>query len=245
MRRKQRTEAPNAGAVGARAACSSIWSVIVPADGTSAAHWRERRLRCVPVIWQLSDKPLLACKPTGGVPRLNNNEASVKIGPEGPSDGCAILRIIFRELAHLQPHRCNCRRSSPYGGNDRIPEPRRALAKVVNPEGMAHVGRVDSSGLRVVFFIPGHRPGHSAGPSVRHVALRRIQEDRGRNLVRRERRFIPRRRRERGDCKTTDHRPGIAQDRRTRPLCAARAQMRRFAGVVLDHNARAPWCGDQ
>ena len=39
-----------------------IWSVIVPADGTSAANCKERRLRCVPVLWQLSDKTLLACK---------------------------------------------------------------------------------------------------------------------------------------------------------------------------------------
>jgi hypothetical protein len=67
-----------------------LGSVIVPADGTSAAHWRERRLRCVPVIWQLSGKPLLACKPTGGVPQMNNNEASVKISPKGPS---AVVRF--------------------------------------------------------------------------------------------------------------------------------------------------------
>jgi hypothetical protein len=212
----------------------------VPADGTSAAHWRERRLRCVPVIWQLSGKPLLACRPTGGVPQMNNNEASVKIGPE---DRRAVLRIIIRGIGFRQPRRCNCRRSSPYGGNDSTPGSREASTKVVNPAGMADIGRVDSSRLRIVFFVPGHRPGHPVGTSVRHVALRRVQEDRGWNLVRRERRFIPRRRRERGDCKTTGHRPGIAQDRRTRPLRAARAQMRRFAGLILNHN-RAAWWGE-
>ena len=44
-----------------------IWSVIVPADGTSAANSKERRLRCVPVLRQLSDKTLLACKLACGV----------------------------------------------------------------------------------------------------------------------------------------------------------------------------------
>ena len=51
------------GMCAARAACSdpgadrtqvernSIWSVIVPADGTCAATWREGRLRRVPDLW--------------------------------------------------------------------------------------------------------------------------------------------------------------------------------------------------
>jgi hypothetical protein len=98
------------------------------------------------------------------------------------------------------------------------------------------MGRIDGSGLRVVLFIPGRRPGRPAGSSVRHVALRRVQEDRRWKLVRGERRFIPRRRRERGDCKTTGDQPGIPQDRRIRPLRAARAQMRRFAELILGHN---------
>jgi hypothetical protein len=44
-----------------------IWSVTVPADGTSAANSKERRLRCVPVLRQLSDKTLLACEYASGV----------------------------------------------------------------------------------------------------------------------------------------------------------------------------------
>jgi hypothetical protein len=41
---------PNATLVGA----------VVPADGTYAATWRERRLRLAPIYGQLSDKQLLA-----------------------------------------------------------------------------------------------------------------------------------------------------------------------------------------
>jgi len=36
------------------------------------------QLRCVPVFWQLSDKPLLARRVRYGVLRVDNNEASVK-----------------------------------------------------------------------------------------------------------------------------------------------------------------------
>ena len=40
---------------------NSIWSVIVPADGTRAAALEKRRLRYVAAfVGQLSDKPLLA-----------------------------------------------------------------------------------------------------------------------------------------------------------------------------------------
>jgi hypothetical protein len=38
----------------------SIWSVIVPTDGTRAANMRDRGLRYVADFEQLSDKPLLA-----------------------------------------------------------------------------------------------------------------------------------------------------------------------------------------
>jgi hypothetical protein len=40
--------------------CNSIWSVIVPADGTRAAIVEDRRLRYFADFVQLSGKPLLA-----------------------------------------------------------------------------------------------------------------------------------------------------------------------------------------
>jgi len=55
--------ATDAGADGTRAERNSIWSVIVPADGTCAATWRRRKkgdFGTSPIYGQLSDKPLLA-----------------------------------------------------------------------------------------------------------------------------------------------------------------------------------------
>jgi hypothetical protein len=147
------------------------------------------------------------------------------------------LPIMARESAFRLRDRCNRCRSSPYGGDDRTSGPRDASATVANPEGMPDMGSLDSSRLPVVLLVPSHCPGRPAGAADRHVALRRVQEDRGWNMVRREIRCISHRRRDRGDPGTTGHRPGIPQDRRHRPLRAARAEMRRFTGLILDPQA--------
>ena len=52
---------------GTRADRSSIWSVIVPADGTSAATEGNGDFGTSPIFGQLSDKPLLACDSLYGV----------------------------------------------------------------------------------------------------------------------------------------------------------------------------------
>jgi hypothetical protein len=89
---------------------TSIWSVIVPADGTSAANCEQRRLRCVAVLWQLSDKPLLVGKITYGVLYVDNNEASINKGtlraaPARIDEAGYTAREIMAVLGHKRSRR--------------------------------------------------------------------------------------------------------------------------------------------
>jgi hypothetical protein len=52
---------------------NSIWSVIVPADGTRAATAANGDFGTSPIFGQLSDKPLLACIQSHGVSAPKNN----------------------------------------------------------------------------------------------------------------------------------------------------------------------------
>jgi hypothetical protein len=57
--------------------CNSIWSVIVPADGTRAATVRNGDFGTSPIFGQLSDKPLLASLWLSGA-RVVKNQWQVK-----------------------------------------------------------------------------------------------------------------------------------------------------------------------
>jgi hypothetical protein len=56
--------------------CNSIWSVIVPADGTRAATVCNGDFGTSPIFGQLSDKPLLASIGSCGVSGAKNNGGS-------------------------------------------------------------------------------------------------------------------------------------------------------------------------
>ena len=53
--------------------CNSLWSVIVPADGTRAATVRSGDFGTSPIFGQLSDKPLLASLWLGGAQDVKIN----------------------------------------------------------------------------------------------------------------------------------------------------------------------------
>jgi hypothetical protein len=73
---------------------NSIWSVIVPADGTRAATVKKRRLRVrLRFCWQLSDKPLLACIWSQGVRGAKRNGWS-KIKCWAPSWRNAVVQLV-------------------------------------------------------------------------------------------------------------------------------------------------------
>jgi hypothetical protein len=61
---------------GTRADRNSIWSVIVPADGTSAATDGNGDFGTSPIFGQLSDKPALACIWVSGVTDVKRNSGS-------------------------------------------------------------------------------------------------------------------------------------------------------------------------
>jgi hypothetical protein len=52
---------------------NSIWSVVVPADGTRAATAANGGFGTSPIFGQLSDKPLLACMYSAGVSAAKHN----------------------------------------------------------------------------------------------------------------------------------------------------------------------------
>ena len=64
--------------------CNSIWSVIVPADGTRAATVRNGDFGTSPIFGQLSDKPLLASLWLGGARVIKNQWQGKKLGA-GPN----------------------------------------------------------------------------------------------------------------------------------------------------------------
>jgi hypothetical protein len=59
--------------------CNSIWSVIVPADGTRAATVWNGDFGTSPIFGQLSDKPLLASIRLCGVSDVKSNGGSRKL----------------------------------------------------------------------------------------------------------------------------------------------------------------------
>jgi hypothetical protein len=67
-----------------RAEHNSTWSVIVPADGTCAATWRENGdFGMSPIYGQLSDKPRLAFAYSHGVPGMKHKRDE-KLNAEHP-----------------------------------------------------------------------------------------------------------------------------------------------------------------
>lgn len=53
--------------------CQKLNSIEMWPPTAPSCHWRKRRLRYVADLWQLSDKPLLACVWVHGVPVAKDN----------------------------------------------------------------------------------------------------------------------------------------------------------------------------
>ena len=83
LRREQRAAAGvrthRRGAISTCAERNSTWSVIVPADGTCAATWRERRLRYVPDLRAaLGQATACLCNHMGVLAGKHNRDQAIK-----------------------------------------------------------------------------------------------------------------------------------------------------------------------